>query len=374
MLKLNGHQRYLPPPPLSYSQQNLSTLGAGRDELQSNYSKYTSERHLDDMHDWAIYRTNVNSKYAGGAMQKSQSLPFGEFYLDPSTVDSLHSNARFLQASTFAAENDPHMYIEFGLPRLTATPKSGAPSKAYSTANIPEVTSTGQWHRERKMGHSSGDVRESSERNGDARRRYQRSRSYDAILEEPSREDTAHLISREDRKERHDELRRISRSQQGLDNIAYSADDVREHKNNAPWENTWDRISTRASQRRPNEFQDDIISAVNANLKVTESYYKPSSNLAYDTHPANYRRPAQDRYSFKVQKNRGYLENNWRGFGSMDELRSSPYPHLQLRNVTHEVKVKPGPCKRKRTLRLLDNLSFEAHGGEIMAIMGHSGK
>ncbi|XP_014663723.1 PREDICTED: uncharacterized protein LOC106806330 [Priapulus caudatus] len=383
MLKLNGHQRYLPPPPLThYSQQNLSVLGTSRDDLHSNYTtnytKYTSERHLDDMHDWAIYRTNVNSKYAGGAMQRMQPLPFGEFYLDPSTVDSLHASAKYQQASAFAAESDPHMYIEFGLPRLAT--KSATSSKVYSSVNLPIEKTAHPWQKpQRKLAHSSGDVSE-ERASGDAKRPYQRSRSYDAILEEPSREDTAHLISARERKERREEMRQFSRSQpQGVENYAYSADDVHDQRNIDQWESTWERISASVAKKRPlSHYQDDVASAVNANLKVAaDSYYKPtSSNLAYDTHPANYRRPAEERYTFEEHKSRGFLENSWQGLGSIDALRAVPYPHLQLRNLTHEVKSKQqgGRIPKQRTSRrILDNLSFEVHGGEIMAIMGHSG-
>ncbi|XP_014673834.1 PREDICTED: ATP-binding cassette sub-family G member 8-like [Priapulus caudatus] len=58
--------------------------------------------------------------------------------------------------------------------------------------------------------------------------------------------------------------------------------------------------------------------------------------------------------------------------GEIQEPMVSKYPHLQIREVTAERHYSDGwlGCGAKRTERILDSVSFELRGGELLAILG----
>lgn len=374
MLHAHGRQRYLPPPPLSNSQQNIR---ASREDVSSNYGNNAAERRLDDMHDWAIYRTNANSRYVDGGLHKAKSMPFGEFYLDTKTADSLHNDARHgpHHGSSLALNHDPSMYIEFGLPRLpTQQPSRARMSRAWSAANIQDVgIHEGHGGPDARFGYSSSDIRD-ADVDFSSKYSLHKGLSREAIVEE--RDDSFPLYqNRRTFYENRDNRSNVG-SRYGIDNLAYSREDVREGM-----PGYWD-AQTDFTQNGRRRYNEELISALNPNLKQTDGYYKLSGStlaLATADHPANYKRPPteNERYFYEQQRNKEYATREWKGYySSMEELRANPYPHIQLLGVSYEGKQKKtsGYTQMPKRQRVLENISFEVHGGEILAVLGHRGK
>ncbi|XP_063227752.1 ATP-binding cassette sub-family G member 8 [Bacillus rossius redtenbacheri] len=72
----------------------------------------------EDLHAWSIYRQNLNSDFTDSALGSSEKspLPYGNFQLRESTVQSILSHPRYGPKS--ALGTNMYTYLKFGLPRV----------------------------------------------------------------------------------------------------------------------------------------------------------------------------------------------------------------------------------------------------------------
>ncbi|KAJ9579822.1 hypothetical protein L9F63_004528, partial [Diploptera punctata] len=72
----------------------------------------------EDLHAWSIYRLNLNSDFTDSALGSSEKspLPYGNFQLRESTVQSILSHPRYGPKS--ALGSNMYTYLKFGLPRV----------------------------------------------------------------------------------------------------------------------------------------------------------------------------------------------------------------------------------------------------------------
>ncbi|XP_075235566.1 ATP-binding cassette sub-family G member 5 [Lycorma delicatula] len=72
----------------------------------------------EDLHAWSIYRQNLNSDFTDSALGSSEKspLPYGNFQLRESTVQSILSHPRYGPKS--ALGSNMYTYLKFGLPRV----------------------------------------------------------------------------------------------------------------------------------------------------------------------------------------------------------------------------------------------------------------
>ncbi|XP_050735223.1 ATP-binding cassette sub-family G member 8-like [Eriocheir sinensis] len=72
----------------------------------------------DDLHAWSIYRQNLNSDFTDSALgsQEKAPLPYGNFQLRESTVHSILNNPRYGPKSELGT--NMFTYLKFGLPRV----------------------------------------------------------------------------------------------------------------------------------------------------------------------------------------------------------------------------------------------------------------
>ncbi|XP_069674878.1 ATP-binding cassette sub-family G member 8 [Periplaneta americana] len=72
----------------------------------------------EDLHAWSIYRQNLNSDFTDSALGSSEKspLPYGNFQLRESTVQSILSHPRYGPKSALGA--NMYTYLKFGLPRV----------------------------------------------------------------------------------------------------------------------------------------------------------------------------------------------------------------------------------------------------------------
>lgn len=79
----------------------------------------------EDLHAWSIYRQNLNSDFTDSALGSSEKspLPYGNFQLRESTVQSILSHPRYGPKSPLGS--NMYTYLKFGLPRVF--PPNGRP-------------------------------------------------------------------------------------------------------------------------------------------------------------------------------------------------------------------------------------------------------
>ncbi|XP_066598452.1 ATP-binding cassette sub-family G member 5 [Prorops nasuta] len=72
----------------------------------------------EDLHAWSIYRQNLNSDFTDSALGSAEKspLPYGNFQLRNSTVQSILRHPRYGPKSPLASNS--HTYLKFGLPRV----------------------------------------------------------------------------------------------------------------------------------------------------------------------------------------------------------------------------------------------------------------
>lgn len=75
----------------------------------------------EDLHAWSIYRQNLNSDFTDSALGSSEKspMPYGNFHLRDTTVQSILSNPKYGPKSELG--NNMYTYLKFGLPRVLAT-------------------------------------------------------------------------------------------------------------------------------------------------------------------------------------------------------------------------------------------------------------
>ncbi|XP_054275896.1 ATP-binding cassette sub-family G member 8-like [Macrosteles quadrilineatus] len=80
----------------------------------------------EDLHAWSIYRQNLNSDFTDSALGSSEKspLPYGNFQLRESTVQSILSHPRYGPKSPLGS--NMYTYLKFGLPRVFP-PNGGGP-------------------------------------------------------------------------------------------------------------------------------------------------------------------------------------------------------------------------------------------------------
>ena len=101
-------------------------LGNMRRKYSSGPASQTgSTRHLapgrptsDELHAWSIYRQNLNSEFTDSALGSSDKspLPYGNFQLRETTVNSILQHPKYGPKSELGA--NMYTYLKYGLPRV----------------------------------------------------------------------------------------------------------------------------------------------------------------------------------------------------------------------------------------------------------------
>ena len=367
----------------------------------------------EDLHAWSIYRQNLNSDFTDSALgsQEKSPLPYGNFHLREHTMASILTNPKYGPKSELGG--NAYTYLKFGLPRVLPPRPGGG-----SSVGTPGPGSGGEGGRRsrgrrRHMDNSSGyDSTDEEEFSPATRARsvppgqlMRPAKSQENILSRS----TQHLNQRNpyfpsNRNQDTRKLRAVSEA----DLLRYPPEsDVEDVPRRRP------RSRSRASRRSAS--QDDVLrSVVDGNSKnhlLSESSdpeqnpamfvgrlggrnepklrHKTASQLsvARQREGLSYRHDApilNDMFSPKDP----YDAVDINGFSAggnhnphfsedykMDTFESNiadggvfKYPHLQLRNVSYDVK------NGSRWERVLDGINIEAKGGEIIAIMATNRK
>ncbi|KAF2879508.1 hypothetical protein ILUMI_26662 [Ignelater luminosus] len=120
----------------------------------------------EDLHAWSIYRQNLNSDFTDSALGSTDKspLPYGNFQLRDTTVQSILSHPRYGPKS--ALGSNMYTYLKFGLPRVfppnhNGSNRSGTPqhfNRGPSARHNPRMSKSGsRGPREGSSGYDSSD-------------------------------------------------------------------------------------------------------------------------------------------------------------------------------------------------------------------------
>lgn len=398
MLEIDGHKRYLPPPP---GREATLPHRPGGSEYSSRY-----RGHSDDMHEWSIYRQNINADFVDNALSNTQSkrYPYGEFRLDPTTVSTLINNQKIDSKLARTVDNtvDANMLINFGLPR----PGVGR-GHFHSTEIIHSGEAGEESNLRRARSHPDNvivydDMRPHSHMNSsqyEARRAYtpesRRPRSHsvdDMLLEKEYRyysdnRGTASAYGGFNR-DRSPSPGAGLHSQRRAQSAYGGLDDNRKHESHYDYRQEG-RYQQKGGSTRHDSSPDyrSTANLVSNAEQINYSYDRRNKDNSDKDHTNG------GRFEYwtlskgpttPVPIGRMYAKNDWYWdkyppptFGSFDigdvvEPQVSQYPHLQLRKVTsaRHTTTCCCCCKKKRIDQALDGITLELHGGELLAILG----
>ncbi|KAF5298110.1 hypothetical protein FQA39_LY02534 [Lamprigera yunnana] len=105
----------------------------------------------EDLHAWSIYRQNLNSDFTDSALGSTDKspLPYGNFQLRDTTVQSILSHPRYGPKS--ALGSNMYTYLKFGLPRVFP-PNQNSPNRAATPQHFNRGPSSRPRARPPKVG------------------------------------------------------------------------------------------------------------------------------------------------------------------------------------------------------------------------------
>jgi len=123
----------------SHTNWKMRTGGGGaraQSVAQSVYSEqeYNQPGNSEDLHAWSIYRQNLNSDFTDSALGSTDksALPFGDFRMRESTMQSILNNPKYGPRSELGT--NMFTYMKFGLPRVLP-PGIGETSSEFNSSD-----------------------------------------------------------------------------------------------------------------------------------------------------------------------------------------------------------------------------------------------
>ncbi|XP_077500584.1 ATP-binding cassette sub-family G member 8 isoform X2 [Amblyomma americanum] len=361
-----------PEPPRDYTETSRSSLSSSMWELnggdERRYSVPPSTlsepatartyKTTEDLHAWSIYRQNLNSDFTDSALgtsEKSQP-PFGNFQLRESTVHTILNHPKYgpKERSSELGVN-VNTYLRFGLPRVLPP----HPSSCLGISERPSGVTTQPQGRENSSGYdSSDDDHQGGARLANAKRARSDPdfRSHDLVSTEPS--GVASAISAYERHRKHNHRLKANSE---ADLIAGEEDrhwDVIPRPGTAsttaaPPGSTHKGPPSRAESRMAGDRRSVAGSHMSMGSRATSQKQGLTKNSLF---------PRDSLYSSLP--------------GGEADISLVKHPHLQVRDLTFELdrsSLGQRLCGGPRTkLLLLEGLSFEVRGGEILAITATS--
>lgn len=291
----------------------------------------------EDLHAWSIYRQNLNSDFTDSALGSSEKspLPYGNFQLREATVHSILNHPRY-GPRPHANTPNPNMYayLKFGLPRV-----------------FPPVKGL----RDGSSGYDSSD--EGYPTGGDHRpmdNRFQRTRSDPDFL--------AHNVPQRPEMSAGSEgpwwgKPRKLRSSSSEANLLQESDAV-----HSPPTRATRSPKGPPSRRAPASKAGSQLSGV---THTTRSHIGVFGGARIGLDP----RDSHLLNETFFPRDPSLLPMTIDGVPEGSVIK---YPHIQVRGLSFEELVKvPGRMGRseKRWFRVLDDVTFEVHGGELLGVL-----
>uniref|UniRef100_A0A1Y1MDB6 ABC transporter domain-containing protein n=1 Tax=Photinus pyralis TaxID=7054 RepID=A0A1Y1MDB6_PHOPY len=307
----------------------------------------------EDLHAWSIYRQNLNSDFTDSALGSTDKspLPYGNFQLRDTTVQSILSHPRYGPKS--ALGSNMYTYLKFGLPRVFPPNQGGS-----NTSGTPQQINRGPSTRPRTRMPKAGTrgPREGSSgydsSDNETTNQYKQSRKYRS--DPDFRMQNLHPSYHHGHGAGPPEVPLAALQQGGIK----TTDQWNRHKSNSE-ANLLSAEYGRTANRRWVDSRRNSVAEFGAHMHDVVDH-SAMSNLG---------RPTESHISLPASRRRhsvmrgDYLNRD-------DEIGPSfIYPHLQM----CEIGVWPqSTCLGANQHLLINNVSFEARGGEVVAIMATS--
>lgn len=336
------------------------------------------QRATEDLHAWSIYRQNLNSDFTDSALGSTERspLPYGNFQLKESTVQTILNHPKYGPAKNHSELGaNMYTYLRFGLPRVFPPNKPG---------------------RDGSSGYDSSDdgIRLSRERNAQMNAR--RSRSIPNLYCKSNDHDYAADKTLNEEKKNIDCSDKL-KMEQHTDNLRASSEADLIAAPNEIYHQTQQRFTEwQAKQSKSTVARDSNLSYdqhrvtplghAMQNTDVEGRSDFGGSKLGSHISGVSHKQPLNGNLSIHVSREKLLLNEKIRSesvFSSIAPEQNgaatiSKHPHLQVRKLGFEIDRSPiwkrlcGLARVKQ--RLLEDLSFEARGGEILGILATKGK
>lgn len=297
-------------------------------------------RTTEDLHAWSIYRQNLNSDFTDSALDtghKSQP-PFGNFRLRESTVQTILNHPKYgPKERNSELGSNVFTYLRFGLPRVLPHPPPPKPLRNGSSGYDSSDDNGSPYLERGRRARSDPDFRNhvippGTPSGGDPRKPPSRLKACSE----------ADLLAA-------GEPRAQSRQQ-----VLKAREDAREGYQRNPMPGNGHAVS-------PGSKAGSHLS-VNSRMSPDQSSYRSPKldGFYHDAPMLNERFFPKDSFYSTLP-------------GASSEGGLPRYPHLQVRDLSYELDMSSAwhtLCGGARTkLRMLEGLSFEVRGGEILAVM-----
>lgn len=285
---------------------------------------------LEDLHAWSIYRQNLNSDFTDSALGSDERspLPYGNFQLREQTVQSILRHPRLAPRSELGS--NMYAYLKFGLPRVF--PPNGHSvrkdnSSGYDSENDHHAIGH---HRNGGMGKKS--------------HHHSRSKSVEGMV--------SHEV-------------KVSRARSETDLIDGLIPNRFGGGGNKQMRSATSETNLGGGSNHHVSKAGSQVSLVSRSTHHTSHHH--GGNMPDGHHSRASGAAMSTRGGFKTS---GHTNNAF-----MDDVMSSrsedhgvlvpyAYPHLQIRGLCYEV----------QGVRVLDGVSLDLHGGEMMGVMSTVGE
>ncbi|KAF5281613.1 hypothetical protein FQR65_LT02933 [Abscondita terminalis] len=313
----------------------------------------------EDLHAWSIYRQNLNSDFTDSALGSTDKspLPYGNFQLRDTTVQSILSHPRYGPKS--ALGSNMYTYLKFGLPRVfppnqNGSNRSGTPQhfnrgpSSRPRSRVPKAGSRGP--REGSSGYDSSDNETSTQYKQN--RKYRSDPDFRMQNLHPSYHPThgggpeVPLAALQQGGIKTNEQWNRNKSNSEANLLAVDYGRIQNRRAFDPRRNSVAEFSPHLHHHH------DVVDHGTLS-QIGRPMSKAESHLSV---PASRRRPSTVRPD--------YLNHD-------EEIGPSfVYPHLQVCELG--IWPQTDGCFGNNQHLLVNNVSFEVRGGEIMAIMATS--
>ncbi|XP_060528017.1 ATP-binding cassette sub-family G member 8 isoform X2 [Cylas formicarius] len=330
------------------------------------FSGTTSE----DLHAWSIYRQNLNSDFTDSALGSTDKspLPYGNFQLRDTTVQSILSHPRYGPKS--ALGSNMYTYLKFGLPRVfppnhNGSTRSGRGTPQHFARNSSSRPQTRQklmsrGPREGSSGYDSSD--------NETTNQYKQNRKYRS--DPDFRMQSAHPSYHHGQLQEppHAHLPLAAMHQGGIRptptqwnrNKSISEANLLAAEYNRPYHPAGIPPHLRDPRRNSvAEFGHHVAQHDVVDHSVISRISRPVSK-------------AESQLSMPVsRKAPSVIRNDYLG-AEEDVTPSFMYPHLQVNGASMWPSSSTPSCLKSRHHLLLSEISFEARGGDVLAVMSTS--
>ena len=371
----------------------------------------------EDLHAWSIYRQNLNSDFTDSALGSSEKspMPYGNFHLRETTMQSILNNPKYGPKSELGA--NMYTYLKFGLPRvLPPNAKNGSGhdngelghpgSSGYDSTDEELVLRNGArsapgFHgglrsarsedflgassrsrrsaRAQHEGHGNQQLRKHASRDDHLWQSNGRERKLKAVSEanlldsgihggymdhEQPRMYRSSKVFRSNghlqQTQSHDVLQSGAFVNRGLDRDE-DEDDEEDDDEEEEEEEEVHHIGRSSRMGGKAASQLSVVSRQSRNMHLNGGVsYRHEAPMLNDKYfPRDYL--GTSNYLGNGASNG--LANGGSASNGGPEYDGFKYPHLQLRNVCFDTK------RGKNSERILDSITMEARGGELVAIL-----